>query len=35
MIGIETADAAIQIFSGSYPDEPIPPGTDAVLRELG
>jgi hypothetical protein len=34
MIGIETADAAIQICSDFYPDEPIPPRTVAVLREL-
>ena len=34
MIGIETADAALQICEGFYPDEPIPPRTDAVLREL-
>ena len=34
MIGIETADAAIQICSDFYPDEPIPPRTDAALREL-
>jgi len=34
MIGIETADAALQICAGFYPDEPIPPRTDAVLREL-
>ena len=34
MIGIETAEAALQICSDFYPDEPIPPRTDAVLREL-
>lgn len=34
MIGIETAEAALQICTGFYPDEPIPPRTDAVLREL-
>ncbi len=34
MIGIETADAALQICADFYPDEPIPPRTDAVLREL-
>ena len=34
MIGIETAKAALQICSDFYPDEPIPPRTDAVLREL-
>jgi predicted nucleotidyltransferase len=34
MIGIETADAALQICADFCPDEPIPPRTDAVLREL-
>jgi predicted nucleotidyltransferase len=34
MIGIETADAALQICTDFYPSEPIPPRTDAVLREL-
>ena len=34
MIGIETADAALQICADFYPDEPTPPRTDAVLREL-
>ena len=34
MIGVETADAALQICADFYPDEPIPPRTDAVLREL-
>lgn len=34
MIGIETAAAALRICSNFYPDEPIPPRTDAVLREL-
>jgi hypothetical protein len=34
MIGIETAEEALQICADFYPDEPIPPRTDAVLREL-
>jgi predicted nucleotidyltransferase len=34
MIDVETADAALQICADFYPDEPIPPRTDAVLREL-
>lgn len=34
MISVETADAALQICADFYPDEPIPPRTDAVLREL-
>jgi hypothetical protein len=34
MIGVATADAALQICADFYPDEPIPPRTDAVLREL-
>jgi hypothetical protein len=34
MIGVETADAALQICADFYPDEPIPARTDAVLREL-
>ena len=34
MIGIETADAALQICADFYPGEPTPPTTDAVLREL-
>jgi predicted nucleotidyltransferase len=34
MIGVETADAALQICADFYPDEPVPPRTEAVLREL-
>lgn len=34
MIGIETPEAALQVCTDFYPDEPIPPRTDAVLREL-
>jgi hypothetical protein len=34
MIDIRSAEAALRICSSFYPDEPIPPRTDAVLREL-
>jgi hypothetical protein len=34
MIGVETADAALQVCADFYPDEPVPPRTAAVLREL-
>jgi predicted nucleotidyltransferase len=34
MIGIQTAEAALQVCAAFYPDEPIPPRTQAVLREL-
>jgi hypothetical protein len=34
MIGVATADAALQICADFYPDEPIPARADAVLREL-
>ena len=34
MIGIETSEAALQICSDFYPEEPIPPRTEAVMREL-
>lgn len=34
MIGVETAETALQICADFYPDEPIPPRTAAVLREL-
>jgi predicted nucleotidyltransferase len=34
MIGVETSQAALQICADFYPGEPIPPRTDAVLREL-
>jgi hypothetical protein len=34
MIGVETADAALQTCADFYPDEPIPGSTDATLREL-
>jgi hypothetical protein len=34
MLGVATADAALQICVDFYPDGPIPARTDAVLREL-
>jgi predicted nucleotidyltransferase len=34
MIGVETAEAALQICADFYPDDSIPQRTDAVLREL-
>lgn len=34
MIGIQTAEAALRACVDFYPDEPIPPRTEAVLREL-
>jgi predicted nucleotidyltransferase len=34
MIGVETAEAALRICADFYPDEPVPPRTEAVLREL-
>jgi hypothetical protein len=34
MIGIETPEAALRVCADFNPDEPIPPRTDAVLREL-
>ncbi len=34
MIGVETADAALRICMDFFPGEPIPPRTEAVLREL-
>ena len=34
MIGVETAEAALRICANFYPDEPIPPRTEEVLREL-
>lgn len=34
VIGIQTADAALQICANFYPDEPIPPRTEALLEEL-
>jgi predicted nucleotidyltransferase len=34
IIGVETAETAIRICADFYPDESIPPRTDAVLREL-
>ena len=32
--GVESADAALQICTDFYPDEPLPPRSAAVLREL-
>ena len=34
LIGVESADAALQICADFYPDEPVPPRSAAVLREL-
>lgn len=34
ILEVGTAEAALQICANFYPDEPIPPRTDAVLREL-
>jgi predicted nucleotidyltransferase len=34
MIGIETAEDALGICATFFPDEPVPPRTAAVLREL-
>ena len=34
MIGVETPEAALQICADFFPDEPVPPRTDALLREL-
>ena len=34
LIGVESADAALQICADFYPDEAVPPRSAAVLREL-
>jgi Nucleotidyltransferase of unknown function (DUF6036) len=34
ILGVESADAALQICADFYPDEPVPPRSAAVLREL-
>jgi Nucleotidyltransferase of unknown function (DUF6036) len=34
LIGVESADAALQICADFYPDEPVSPRSAAVLREL-
>ena len=34
LIGVESADAALQICADFYPDEPVPLRSAAVLREL-
>jgi hypothetical protein len=34
LIGVESADQALQICADFYPDEPVPPRSAAVLREL-
>ncbi|HUZ24521.1 MAG TPA: hypothetical protein VMV07_12245 [Streptosporangiaceae bacterium] len=34
IIGVESADAALQICADFYPDESISPRSAAVLREL-
>jgi hypothetical protein len=34
IIGVSTAHEALQICADFYPDEPVSPRTDAVLREL-
>jgi hypothetical protein len=34
IIGVESADAALQICASFYPDEPVSPRSAAVLREL-
>ena len=34
MIGVESAEAALQICEDFYPGEPVPPRSIAVLREL-
>jgi predicted nucleotidyltransferase len=34
IVGVESADAALQICADFYPDEPISPRSAAVLREL-
>ena len=34
IVGVESAGAALQICANFYPDEPVPPRSAAVLREL-
>jgi hypothetical protein len=34
LVGVESADAALQICADFYPDEPVSPRSAAVLREL-
>jgi len=34
IIGVESADEALQICAEFYPDEPVPQRSAAVLREL-
>jgi hypothetical protein len=34
IVGVESADAALQICANLYPDEPLSPRSAAVLREL-
>ena len=34
IVGVESADAALQIYANFYPDEPASPRSAAVLREL-
>jgi len=34
MIGVETPESALQICADFFPDETVPPRTDALLREL-
>jgi predicted nucleotidyltransferase len=34
IVGVESADAALQICANFYPDEAVPPRSAAVLREL-
>jgi len=34
IIGVGSADEALQICADYFPDEPVPQGSTAVLREL-
>src|SRR5450755_2056065 len=34
IVGVDSADAALQICANFYPDEAVPPRSAAVLREL-
>jgi hypothetical protein len=34
LAGIETADAALVVVGEFYPDEPVPPRSAGILREL-
>jgi hypothetical protein len=34
ILGVESADSALQICADFYPDEPVSPRSAAVLREL-